>query len=158
MADSTQSWLDDKVAQALDIGAHPARADRTIDITTTGARSGLPRRIEIWFWQVDGRWYLASDPGPRSWYANLLANPRFTVHLKNDVRADLPALAEPIADRQEREDVLSAVLEQSGRDQDALEQWVAESPLVEIRFLAPDRDGRQSANTGSAGDSSSLST
>jgi hypothetical protein len=23
-----------------------------VDITTTGARSGLRRRIEIWFWQV----------------------------------------------------------------------------------------------------------
>jgi hypothetical protein len=27
--------------------------DRTIDITTIGRRSGLPRRIETWFYRVD---------------------------------------------------------------------------------------------------------
>jgi hypothetical protein len=28
---------------------------RTVDITTTGARSGEPQRIEIWTWIADGR-------------------------------------------------------------------------------------------------------
>ena len=37
--------------------------DLTIDITTTGRRSGQPRRIEIWFYNVDGRIYLGGSSG-----------------------------------------------------------------------------------------------
>ena len=64
--------------------------DRTIDITTTGRRSGQPRRIETWFYNVDGRIYLSGSPGRRDWYANLQADPRLVFHLKQNVRADLP--------------------------------------------------------------------
>jgi hypothetical protein len=73
--------VDDAVARALDIGPDSSAAERTIDITTVGARTGIPRRIEIWSHRVDGRWYLTGMPVPR-WYANLRADPRFVVHLK----------------------------------------------------------------------------
>ena len=36
----------------------------TIDITTTGRRSGEPRRIEIVFHNVDGRIYISGVPSP----------------------------------------------------------------------------------------------
>jgi hypothetical protein len=36
--------------------------DRTIDIITTGANSGLPRRIEIWFTNVNGRIIICVTP------------------------------------------------------------------------------------------------
>ena len=65
--------------------------DRTIDITTTGRNSGQPRRIEIWRYRYDGRTFLSGSPGTRDWYANLLANPEFTFHLKRSAQADLPA-------------------------------------------------------------------
>jgi hypothetical protein len=82
--------LDERIAQAL------AR-DRTIDITTTGRKSGQPRRIEIWFYPAD--WHTRSgSPGRRFWYANLLADPEFTIHLKDSVQADLPARARPVTD------------------------------------------------------------
>lgn len=123
----------DEIARALNIGPRPPTSSRTIDITTTGARSGLARRIEIWFWQVDGRWYLASDPGQRSWFANLVAHPEFTVHLKRGVRADLPATAQVVADPETRRRVLQAVIDQSGRHE-SVTPWVQASPLVEIRF------------------------
>ncbi len=45
----------DAVARALDIGPDSSAAERTIDITTLGARTGIPRRIEIRFHRVDGR-------------------------------------------------------------------------------------------------------
>ena len=61
------------IARALAIGPESSAAERTIDITTLGARSGLPRRIEIWFHHIDGRWYLTGMPVPRGWYANLRA-------------------------------------------------------------------------------------
>jgi hypothetical protein len=48
--------MDPDIERALGIGPSATTRDRRIDITTTGTRSGGPRRMEIWFWQVDGRW------------------------------------------------------------------------------------------------------
>src|SRR5437870_1705763 len=80
--------MDGPVKQALE-------RDRTIDITTRGRKTGQPRRKEIWFHNVEGRLYITGTPGRRDWYANLLAHPEFTFHLKQSVRADLPAVACP---------------------------------------------------------------
>jgi deazaflavin-dependent oxidoreductase (nitroreductase family) len=129
------------VARALDIGPDSSVAKRTIDITTLGARSGIPRRVEVWFHRVDGRWYLTGMPVPRSWYANLRANPRFIVHLKHGVTADLPATAAPV-DEPKRRRVITAVLDLQNRPDIAarvsrrqdLDDWLARSPLVEILF------------------------
>jgi deazaflavin-dependent oxidoreductase (nitroreductase family) len=133
--------LNAAIARALAIGPDSSAAERTIDITTLGARSGLPRRIEIWFHRVDGRWYLTGMPMPRSWYANLRANPRFVVHLKHGVQADLPATAVPV-DEPTRLRVITAVLDLQNRPEIAarvgrrqsLDEWLAHSPLVEIVF------------------------
>ena len=38
--------------QALAVGRSATGRERTIDITTTGARTGEPRRIETWFYRV----------------------------------------------------------------------------------------------------------
>jgi deazaflavin-dependent oxidoreductase (nitroreductase family) len=133
--------VDDAIARALDIGPHSSRAERTIDITTVGRRTGVPRRIEVWFHHVDGRWYLTGMPVPRSWYANLRANPRFIVHLKHGVTADLPATAVPV-DEPTRRRVITAVLDLQNQPDVAarvsqrqnLDDWLAHSPLVEIVF------------------------
>jgi deazaflavin-dependent oxidoreductase (nitroreductase family) len=84
---------------------------RTVDITTTGRRSGEPRRIEIVFHNIDGRIYLSGMPSRRrrSWLANLEADPHFTFHLKGSTRADLPATARIITDEAERRTVLTEV-------------------------------------------------
>jgi deazaflavin-dependent oxidoreductase (nitroreductase family) len=127
------------VAHAVAIGPDSTAADRTIDITTLGARTGTPRRIEVWFHRVDGRWYLTGMPRPRSWHANLRANPRFMVHLKHGVTADLPATAAPV-DQPTRRRVITAVLDLQTRPDIAarvsrcedLDDWLARSPLVEI--------------------------
>lgn len=132
---------DPAVVQALAIGPRSSRAERTIDITTTGRRSGQPRRVEVWIHRVEGHWYLTGVPAPRSWYANLRADPRFTVHLKHRVRADLPATAMPV-DELTRRRVITAVLELQyepglhtrATQRQNLEQWLADSPLVEIVF------------------------
>jgi hypothetical protein len=133
--------VDDAIARTLDIGADSSVAEHTIDITTLGARSGIPRRIEIWFHRVDGRWYLTGMPVPRSWYANLRADPRFVVHLKHGVTADLLATAAPV-DEPTRRRVITAVLDLQNRPEIAarvrrrqdLDEWLARSPLVEIVF------------------------
>jgi deazaflavin-dependent oxidoreductase (nitroreductase family) len=110
-----------------DVLASLAR-DRTIDITTTGARSGRPRRIEIWAWVAGGVVYLTGTPGRRDWYANLKANPAFTLHIKRGVQVDLPARARPIEDPGERR----AIFEQLRPEQ--VDAWTAGAPLVEVEF------------------------
>jgi deazaflavin-dependent oxidoreductase (nitroreductase family) len=120
--------MDEQIRRAL-------ASDRTIDITTIGRRSAEPRRIEIWFYRYDGRVFLSGSPGTRDWYANLLANPEFTFHLKGSVQADLPARARPITDEAERREVIAGILEELGRGYGRLEDWVAGSPLAEVEFI-----------------------
>ena len=103
--------------------------DRTIDITTTGARSGRPRRIEIWAWVAGGTVYLTGTPGRRDWYANLKANPGFTLHLKRGVQADLPARARLIEDPGERRAIFERLLAGTGR-----RRGRSGAPLVEVEF------------------------
>jgi deazaflavin-dependent oxidoreductase (nitroreductase family) len=106
----------------------------TIDITTTGRRSGRPRRIEIVFHNIGGRIYISGIPArnKRDWLLNLEANPDLTFHLKGRLKADLPATARVIADETERREVLPHVARNWGRDD--LEQMVRYSPLVEVTF------------------------
>ena len=70
--------MDDAVRQALE-------RDTLIDITTTGRRTGQPRRIEIWFHYQDGRILITGSPGARDWYANMAADPHFTWHFKQSL-------------------------------------------------------------------------
>lgn len=118
--------MDEKVKRALE-------RDQTIDITTTGRKTGLPRRIEIWFHNLDGHLYITGLPGQRDWFANLQANPDFTFHLKERVQADLPARARPIVAEPERRAILTKILQNLG-DQSDLDEWVARSPLVEVEL------------------------
>ncbi len=61
------------------------------DITTIGRKTGLARRIEIYFHQFDGKYYLTGRHGrKRDWEANIEAHPEFTLHLKRGVKADVP--------------------------------------------------------------------
>lgn len=119
--------MNEKIKQALE-------QDRVIDITTTGRKTGLPRRIEIWFHRLDGRLYITGMPGPsRDWHANMVAHPTFTFHLKQTVQADLPARATPIVDKAERRKILAGILRKLDRSAD-LEDWVAASPLVQVEL------------------------
>ncbi len=134
--------MNDAVRQALAITPSSPARDRTVDITTIGRQSGQPRRIEIWFHHVSGKYYLSGIPAKRDWYANLVANPDFTFHLKHDVRADLPATAIPITDEAERRRIFTYIVEDFNQPHNPagvsqairLEDWLAGSPLVEIAF------------------------
>ncbi len=121
--------MDAAIRQALE-------RDRTIDITTTGRKTGRPHRIEIWFHNLDGALYITGLPGRRGWYANLHANPELTFHLKGSAHADLPARARAIEDEAKRREVLERILERLGRSRD-LEGWVGRAPLVEVELLDP---------------------
>ncbi len=104
-----------------------------IDMTTAGAKSGKPRRIEIVFHNIDGKIFISGMPNfPRGWLANLKADPHFTFHLKGPVGADLPATARVIDDEPERREVLPHIARVWKRKD--LEDMVQTSPLVEVSF------------------------
>ena len=106
-----------------------------VDITTTGRRSGAPRRIEIVYHVIDGRIYISGMPNAdrrRSWLANLEADPHLTFHLKRGVTADLPAKARIITDDSERRAVLTHVARAWKRND--VEDMVAHSPLIEVEI------------------------
>ena len=134
----------DDVRRALAITRSSSLEDRTVDITTTGRRSGEPRRIEICFYRFEDAIYLSGVPAPqrRNWLANLAANPSFTFHLKHGVVADLPAVAEVITDPTERRrvfvDFVDDFNERNGPDGPwgtaVLDEWVAGSPLARVSF------------------------
>jgi len=135
--------MDSRIEQALAITPASRACERTIDITTTGARTGRPRRIEVWFYRVDGQIYLSTSPTRRGWYANILANPRFTFHLKNGVRADLPAVGTPVLENGRRRAVFSGIIDDlnqpwnpAGIRQpvEPLAEWMEGSPLVRVEF------------------------
>jgi deazaflavin-dependent oxidoreductase (nitroreductase family) len=120
--------MDEQVKRALEEGG-------VIDITTTGRKTGQARRIEIRFHNIDGHVYMTGTPGrPRDWYANLLAQPKFTFHLKQSVRADLSARATPILDQARRRAIIAAIHQKRGVYRD-LEVWVSSSPLVAVELL-----------------------
>jgi len=117
---------------------HHARAlarGHTIDITTTGHKTGLARRIEMVFHNVAGRIYISGLPRAdrkRSWLCNLEADQRLTFHLKGAVTADLPARARVIDDEAERRAIMPTIAANWGRtDVEFMVRW---SPLIEVSF------------------------
>ncbi len=120
------------------------QTDRTIDIITVGAKSGLPRRIEIWFNNIDGRIIITGTPSategkgpytPRDWLANLRANPEFTFCFKESLQAEIPARAVEITDMEDRRHIMSAPATQWYRDQvDSFDELVEQAPMVEVFF------------------------
>ena len=109
---------------------------QTIDITTTGRRTGLARRIEIVLHSFDGRLYISGMPRPgrtRAWIHNVGADPRLTVHLKGALAADVPATARIITDETERRAVFARIV-QVWRNQD-IETMTRHSPLIEVAVV-----------------------
>jgi len=118
--------VDDAVRASLD-------HSQAIDITTTGARTGRQRRLEIVLHNFNRHLYLSGVPNParkRGWLANLEANPALTVHLKRPVQADVPATARVIRDPAERKAILEQVARVwNRRDVNVMLEY---SPLIEI--------------------------
>ena len=117
--------LDDRVRDAL-------TRSQVIDMTTTGRKSGEPRRIEIVMHNLGGRRYISGMPfrQRRSWLANIEANPQITIHLKRGIRADVPATAREITDPTERRQVLEQIARVWKRnDVDIMMEY---SPLIDV--------------------------
>ena len=119
--------MDDTIRAALD-------HNQIIDITTTGRRTGEPRRIEIYLHNLGGRLVISGMPRAdrtRAWLRNLSANPALTLHLKGPyAAADVEAAARVITDPAERRELLAGVARNWRRSD--LEVMVEHSPLIEV--------------------------
>jgi deazaflavin-dependent oxidoreductase (nitroreductase family) len=116
--------MDERIRRALTRG-------HTIDMTTTGRRSGLPRRIELVFHPIDGRVYISGMPGrPRSWLANIRHDPRVTFHLKGPIKAELPSVAREVTEPKERRRIMEQVARNWNRSD--VDRMMVASPLIEV--------------------------
>ncbi len=107
--------------------------NQVVDLTTTGRRTGEPRRVEIFLHSLAGRVFISGLPFPghtRAWLRNVEDHPQVTLHLKRTVTADLPATARVITDPAERRVLLTAAADTWGRDD--LEVMMVHSPLIEL--------------------------
>ena len=104
---------------------------RTIDLTTTGRRSGRPARIEIWWFHVDGRFIITGTPGKRDWFANIKADPAVTIH---SPIGDHPGTAAVIDDPEFRRRVFTDPGIGWYRTQAELDHLVAAAPMIEIQL------------------------
>ena len=123
--------MDDATQQAL-------TESQLIDITTTGRKTGRTSRKEIWFHYMDGRVYITGTPVRKDWYANMMAHPEFTFHLKQSVKRDIPARATPITDMSRRREIFARMVELEQRMENLrtnTDTWMKDSPLVEVELL-----------------------
>jgi deazaflavin-dependent oxidoreductase (nitroreductase family) len=116
--------MDERVRTAL-------HRSQVIDMTTTGRRSGEPRRIEIFLHHDGGELFISGMPRAdrtRAWIHNITADPRVTLHLKQTFAADVPATARVVTDPAERRPYVEAAARRWRRtDVDAM---LAHSPLI----------------------------
>jgi deazaflavin-dependent oxidoreductase (nitroreductase family) len=60
----------------------PALRDAsTLELTTTGRKSGRPRTVTIWFVYEDRLYVQSGQEGKTDWYQNALAKPAVTVKI-----------------------------------------------------------------------------
>lgn len=121
------------------------KTDRTIDIVTVGAKTGLRRTTEIWFTNIAGRIVICGTPsesgehGPisqRDWLANLKANPAFEFRLKESAQFAVPARAISVTDPAEREAIMRAPETRWYREQGfSVDDLVVGSPIVDVVFM-----------------------
>lgn len=117
----------------MDIDRDSLASHQTIQITTRGRRTSKARRIEIWWFEVDGRLIITGTPGKRDWLANLKADPRVIVHVDG---RDIEATAVPLDDLGFRRRVFTRPETRWYSSQAELDHLVATAPMVEI--LLPD--------------------
>lgn len=104
---------------------------RTIEITTIGRRSGQPRRMEIWWFYVDGRFFITGPPGARDWYANVNGDPKVIVHVGG---RDLPATAHTVKDLETRSMVFDSKLTRWYSSASQRQRLIDDGPMIEIVF------------------------
>ena len=128
---------------------HALSNDRLVDIVTMGRKTGEPRKIEIWFHNIEGRIIICGKPrgerddgtpwSNRGWLANMRADPNFTFCLKESCEVDLPARAVEITNEDDRRRLMSLPNMKWYHEQvEKVEDLVVGSPIVEVFFDMPE--------------------
>jgi deazaflavin-dependent oxidoreductase (nitroreductase family) len=102
---------------------------RTVDLVTTGRRSGQPQTVEIWWFHFEDRFIITGTPGRRDWYANVLAHPRVVIQTRH---GDFPATAVSVQDHEFRHRFFSDGAARWYTTQAELQALVAMAPMIEI--------------------------
>jgi deazaflavin-dependent oxidoreductase (nitroreductase family) len=124
--------VDEKARQAL-------HHSQLIDLTTTGRRSGQPRRIEIFLHEQDGQLFITGIPRAdrtRDWIHNVTADPQVLVHLKQSITADIPATARVVTEPDERRPLIEAAAQHWRRDD--VDEMLRHSPLIVLTVTDAD--------------------
>lgn len=111
-----------------------------INLSTIGRKSGQWSRIEIWWFYIEGRFVITGTPGPRDWYANVLANPAIRIHAGD---AEWSGTALPITDEAARRRVLTDSATSWYSTQSELDALIAGSPMIELRLEDLSEAGNQ---------------
>ena len=69
-------------------------------ITTTGRKTRMPREIEIWFVESDGRFYILAEHGYKAhWVQNILSEPRVRVRVGHEQWNGVARVLDPATDK-----------------------------------------------------------
>lgn len=102
---------------------------RTIQLTTYGRKTGLPRRIEIWWFHVDGRFIITGTPGRRDWLANVRSDSRIVIGVNG---TDIEATAREVEEPEFRELVFSRQETRWYATQSELRRLIESAPMIEV--------------------------
>lgn len=104
---------------------------QVIDLTTTGRRTGRPRRIEIFLHHDGDQLFITGMPRAdktRDWIYNIKADPRVVIHLKQSVVDDVTATARVVTDPDERRPFIEAAARRWRRTD--VPEMLRHSPLI----------------------------
>ena len=108
---------------------------RTIDLTTFGRRSGLPRTVEIWWFHVDGRFIITGTPGGRDWLANVRSRSDVVIGVSG---IEIEATAREVDDPEFRRRVFTDRDTSWYSSQTELDRLVETAPMIEVLLDLPD--------------------
>jgi hypothetical protein len=114
-----------------------------VDFTTKGRKSGEDRRLEIKFHIFDDKVCIAGLRGKKDWYANLVVDANFTLHLRSEepadiepVEADVPVQARLITDDAERRKLFPLVIESYASDEltmEHIDEYIETGHIIEVQ-------------------------
>jgi deazaflavin-dependent oxidoreductase (nitroreductase family) len=84
-------------------------------LTTTGRKTGLPREIEIWYVEYQGRFYILAELFEKAHFVrNLQADPRVSLRIGGQTMAATARILDQDADRELWEQVRALGAEKYG--------------------------------------------
>ena len=128
----------DRAHSASEATRAALRHSQVIDLTTTGRRTGQPRRIEIFLHYDDDQLFITGMPRSdrtRDWIYNVEADPHVIIHLKQSVVADVPATARVVTDPDERRPYIEAAARRWRRTD--VPEMLRHSPLIVLTVHDP---------------------